>query len=86
MCHNYCSFYIFFLFSKKWLYFMTLDQLKPILKNGKYRNWGIIPGWIGFIKYNPYSDELFFTNKEYRLYENDLRDKLKNRNDLYYII
>lgn len=65
---------------------MTLDQLKPILKNGKYRNWGIIPGWIGFIKYNPYLDELFFVNKEYRLYENDLRDKLKDRNDLYYII
>lgn len=65
---------------------MTLDQLKPILKNGKYYNWGIVPGWNGYIKYNSILDELFFVNGDYRLYEKDLRDKLKNRNDLYYII
>ena len=65
---------------------MTLDQLKPILKNGKYYNWGIIPGWKGFIKYNYFLDEVFFVNGEYRLKEKELRDKLKDRNDLYYII
>ena len=65
---------------------MTLDQLKPILRSGKYQNWGIIPGWRGFIKYNPYLDELFFVNNDYRIYEKELKQKLKDRNDLYYII
>ena len=65
---------------------MTLDQLKPILKNGKYYNYGIIPEWKGFIKYNYFLDEVFFVNGEYRLEEKELRDKLKDRNDLYYII
>ena len=65
---------------------MTLDQLKSILKNGKYHNWGLIPGWDGYIKYNPYLDELYFVNEDYILRGKDLEDKLKNRNDIYYII
>lgn len=65
---------------------MTLDQLKQILKEGKYYNWGIIPGWYGFIKYNSYLDEIYFINNDYKLNEKQLRDKLKDRNDLYYII
>ena len=65
---------------------MTLDQLKPILKNGKHYNWGLIPGWDGYIKYNPYSDELYFVNEDYILRGKDLEDKLENRNDIYYII
>lgn len=64
---------------------MTLEELKPIIKEGYY-NWGIIPGWKGFIKYNYYLDQVYFVNGDYKLTEKELIDKLGDRNDLYYII
>ena len=62
---------------------MTLKELKPIIKKG---HWGIIPKWQGYIKYDYYLDQLYFINNDYRLSEQELEDKLNNRNDLYYII
>ena len=62
---------------------MTIQELKPIVKKG---NQGIIPNWKGYIKYDYYLDQVYFSNNDYRLYEKDLIDKLNNRNDLYYII
>lgn len=32
---------------------MTLDELKPIVRRGK---WGIIPYWVGHIKWDYASD------------------------------
>ena len=65
---------------------MTLDQLKSLLKKGKYYNWGLIPNWIGYVKYDFYLDEVYFVNKDYKLNEQQLRDKIKDRTDLLYII
>ena len=65
---------------------MTLQELKPIIRNGKYYNWGRVPGWQGYIKYNHYLDEMYFQNGNYIMNEQELREKIKDRNDLYYII
>jgi hypothetical protein len=35
---------------------MSLRELKSVIKNGKHYNWGIIPGWKGYIKYDYYLD------------------------------
>lgn len=65
---------------------MNLQELKSVIKNGKHYNWGIIPGWKGYIKYNYYLDQIYFINGDYKLTEKELIDKLGNRTDLYYII
>ena len=62
---------------------MTLQELKLFIKQGK---WGIIPKWKGYLKWDYSLDELYFVNGEYRMYESELKDKIKNRTDLYYII
>ena len=65
---------------------MNLEELKSIIKNEKYYNQGIIPGWKGYIKYDCYLDQLYFINGDYKLTEKELIDKLGDRNDLFYII
>ena len=62
---------------------MTLQQLKPLIKKGEI---GLIPRWLGYIKYDYGLDQMYFVNGEYRLYEKELVDKLGDRKDLYYII
>lgn len=62
---------------------MTIQELKNFCKKGKI---GCIPKWEGYIKYDYYLDQMYFINGDYRLSEQELIDKLKNRNDLYYII
>lgn len=62
---------------------MTLKELKPIIKEGK---WGLIPKWVGYIKWDYVLGQMYFVNGNYILTEQELIDKLNNRNDLYYII
>lgn len=62
---------------------MTLDELKPLIRKGK---WGIIPDWKGYLKYDYYNKQLYFTNEDYVLKGTELEDKIKDRIDLYYII
>ena len=62
---------------------MNLDELKPLIRRGKQ---GMIPNWIGYIVWDYVSDQLCFVNNDYKLFEKDLKDKLGDRNDLYYII
>lgn len=65
---------------------MTIQELKPIIREGQHYNWGRIPGWKGYIKYDYYLDQLYFVNGDYKLSEQELIDKLGDRNDLFYII
>ena len=62
---------------------MTLNELKLIIRQGK---WGLIPGWKGYIKWNYVLGQMYFVNDGYILTEQELKDKIGNRNDLYYII
>ena len=62
---------------------MTYQEIKNICKKGKI---GLIPGWEGYIKYDYSKKELYFQNKDYIMSESSLKDKVINRNDLYYII
>lgn len=62
---------------------MTLEELKPIIRKGKL---GLIPKWKGYINYDYVLNQVYFENNGYILTEQELKDKLKNRNDLYYII
>ena len=62
---------------------MNYLQIRDICKKGKI---GLIPKWKGYLKWDYSLDELYFVNGEYRMYESELKDKIKNRTDLYYII
>lgn len=62
---------------------MTLEELKPLIKKGKT---GLIPQWVGYIKWDYVIGQMYFSNNGYILTEKELRDKLKDRDDLYYII
>lgn len=62
---------------------MNIFELKEYLQRGKT---GIIPGWIGYLKYNYGKNEIYFQNNDYIMNQKELIDKIKNRNDLYYII
>ena len=62
---------------------MTLEKLKPLLKRGKI---GIIPGWVGYLKYNYGTEQLEFQNNNYILAGKELENKIINKTDLYYII
>ena len=62
---------------------MTLEELKPIIRKGKT---GLIPKWKGYIKWDYVLGQMYFINDGYILTEQELKDKLNNRNDLYYII
>lgn len=41
---------------------MTLQQLKPLIKRGEI---GLIPKWLGYIKWDYGRNELKFVNGEY---------------------
>ena len=62
---------------------MTLEELKPIIRKGKL---GLIPKWKGYIKWDYVLGQMYFINDGYFLTEYELKDKLKTRSDLYYII
>ena len=62
---------------------MTVQNIKSICKSGKI---GIIPGWIGYIKYDHFNNQIYFQNGDYILKEDELEKQIKNRTDLYYII
>ena len=62
---------------------MTLEELKPIIRKGEI---GLIPKWKGYIKWNYVLGQMYFVNDGYILTEQELKDKIGNRNDLYYII
>ena len=62
---------------------MTLEELKPIIRKGKL---GLIPKWKGYIKWDYVLGQMYFINDGYILTEQELKDKLKDRTDLYYII
>ena len=62
---------------------MTLQEIEQICKKGKV---GIIPGWKGYLKYNYGLDELTFVNGDYLMRQEELKNKLLDRTDLYFII
>ena len=62
---------------------MTLNELKLFIRNGK---WGLIPGWKGYIKWNYALKEMQFVNGDYKMPYNELKEKVNDRTDLYYII
>ena len=61
---------------------MTLEELKPIVRKGKC---GLIPNWVGNIKWDYVLGQMYFINENCILTQQELKDKLGNRNDLYYI-
>ena len=63
---------------------MTLEELKPLLRKG---NKGLIPNQKSFIKWDYVLGQMYYIeNNGNILTEQELKDILKNRNDLYYII
>lgn len=62
---------------------MNYSEISNFCKKGYL---GLIPGWIGYIKWNYNSNQLEFKNGDYTMPEQELLDKIGNRNDLYYII
>lgn len=62
---------------------MTLNEIKPFVKGGKL---GIIPKWKGYIRYDYYLKQLKFVDGDYIIPENELKEKIKDRTDLFYII
>ena len=47
----------------------------------------MLPGWQGYFKWDYSNNELYFQNGDYRLNNQQLRDKgVMDRNDWYYII
>lgn len=45
---------------------MTLEEIEPFLKKGKL---GIIPNWIGYLKYNHSTKQIEFQNNDYIINE-----------------
>lgn len=62
---------------------MTYQEIKNICKRGYI---GLIPGWKGYIKYDYFKNEIYFQNGDYIMKESELKDKIINKTDLYYII
>lgn len=62
---------------------MTLEEIRTLCRHGKI---GLVPKWKGYIKYNYGLNELQFVNGDYTMRQSELEDKLKDRNDLFYII
>ena len=63
---------------------MTLEELKPFLKKGKT---GIIPRWIGYLKWDYGINQVKFINQNYTMSQDELEGNygIANRTDLYYI-
>ena len=62
---------------------MNIFELREYLQRGKT---GIIPGWIGYLRYNYGKNEIYFQNDNYIMRQKELIDKIKDKTDLYYII
>lgn len=61
---------------------MTLSELKDKCQFGYT---GKIPGWVGYLDWNYVTKEIYFHNGDYILNENELKDKIGKRTDLFYI-
>ena len=46
----------------------------------------MVPGQEGYIKYDYTNKQLYFANGDYIMPEKELKSKIINRTDLYYII
>ena len=62
---------------------MTYSEIQKICIKGKL---GIVPGWIGYLKWDYSKNKLRFVNEDYVMPQKELEDKIKDRTDLYYII
>lgn len=62
---------------------MTYQELYKLVRKGKT---GMIPNWKGYIKWNYSKNQIYFVNGDYRIDQEELENKIKDRNDLYYII
>lgn len=62
---------------------MTYTEIREICKRGEV---GLIPRWLGYIKWDYGRNQLKFINGDYVLWEKDLKEKIIDRTDLYYII
>lgn len=62
---------------------MNYSKIKEICRKGYI---GIIPGWNGRLKWDYSKDQLCFINEDYSISGDELKEKIINRNDLYYII
>lgn len=62
---------------------MTYEELKTLCQKGKI---GMIPGWQGYVKYDYINNQLYLVNGDYIMPEKELKSKIINRTDLYYII
>lgn len=54
------------------------------LKKAKLGEVLMLPNWIGYFKWDFNKQQLYFINKDYMNY--NISDKIKSRNDWYYII
>lgn len=62
---------------------MTYLEIKELCKKGEV---GIIPKWIGYLKWDYAKDQIKFVNGDYIMCQDELEEKIGNRTDLYYII
>lgn len=62
---------------------MIYNEIYNLCRRGKI---GLIPGWIGYIKYDYNLNQLYFVNGDYILKEDELKKQIGNRTDLLYII
>ena len=62
---------------------MTYQELYKLVRKGKT---GMIPNWKGYIKWNYSKNQIYFVNGDYRIDQEELENKIKDRNYLYYII
>ena len=62
---------------------MNYTEIKEICRKGGI---GLIPRWLGYLKWDYGRDELKFVNGDYTMWQKELEGKISNRIDLYYII
>lgn len=62
---------------------MTYSEIRDKCRQGKT---GMIPGWKGYLDWDYAKDQLFFHNNDYIMEEKELRNHIKDRKDLLYII
>lgn len=62
---------------------MNYLDIKEYCKRGKI---GKIPNWEGYLKWDYANDQLIFTNNDYIMQEEELISKIKDLDNLYYII
>lgn len=62
---------------------MKYSDIKELCRHGKV---GRIPGWVGYLKWDYGTDQIYFINGDYKMTQSELEDKIADRTDLYYII